>query len=166
MANSSFINKAKNLIVKEFINDPNIIAAIDSSTIDPEEPEEYVGTHIYDFMQNPSTLHDVETFINVLINVPEPYSYFKASSKILCTPQVDIWIISHVRHMKVTNVPKVTANRNDYLSILIDEKLNGRTDFGIGKLAMLINEEGTLQTDYVYRRIVFEGMDVNDSFCK
>lgn len=67
--------------------------------------------------------------------------------------------------MKVDNIPKITANRNDYLSQLIDEKLNGNTNFGLGKLTMISNVEGAVQQDYLYRTITFQGTDVNDSFC-
>ena len=68
--------------------------------------------------------------------------------------------------MNVDNVPKVTENRNDYLSRLIDERLNGRDDFGIGKLKLISNIEGSSQKDYLYRALVFQGLDLNDSLCE
>ena len=67
--------------------------------------------------------------------------------------------------MNVDNVPKVTENRNDYLARLIDEKLNGRTDIGIGKLTLVSNVEGSFQKDYLYRTLVFKGTDLNNSMC-
>ena len=67
--------------------------------------------------------------------------------------------------MVVDNIPKITDNRNDYLSKLIDNKLNGRSDFGIGELKLLSNIEGSYQKDYVYRKMVFECSDLNDSLC-
>ena len=67
--------------------------------------------------------------------------------------------------MNVDNVPKVTENRNDYLARLIDEKLNGRDDFGIGKLTLVSNVEGSYQKDWLYRTLVFKGTDVNNSLC-
>ena len=78
---------------------------------------------------------------------------------------MEIWIISHVNHMKVDNIPKVTDNRNDYLSKLIDRKLNGKPDYGIGKLRLIVNIEGSYQQDYVYRKMIFEGLDLNNSLC-
>ena len=65
--------------------------------------------------------------------------------------------------MVVDNIPKITENRNDYLSELIDAKLNGRSDFGIGELQLASNVEGSYQQDYVYRKMVFTTKDVNDS---
>ena len=55
--------------------------------------------------------------------------------------------------------------QNDYISKLIDILLNGRSDFGIGKLALTSNIEGSYQADYVYRKLVFQGLDFNDSLC-
>lgn len=161
MANSSIITKSKNKIIKEFIKDPNIIQAIDSSTLNLKQTEKYIGTHIFDYHQNPYTLTDVDTFITVQVHIPEA----RFRDKVYVNPTIEIWVISHERHMKVNNIPKVTANRNDYLSELIDEKLNGRNDFGIGDLALLSNVEGSYQQDYVYRKLVFEGTDINDSLC-
>ena len=68
--------------------------------------------------------------------------------------------------MKVENVPKITMNRNDYLSTLIDKKLNGKSGFGISDLKLKSNTGGAVQMDYLYRRIVFEGTDFNDSLCR
>ena len=68
--------------------------------------------------------------------------------------------------MKVDNIPKVTQNRNDYISELIDNMLNGRTDFGIGEMVCIVNIEGSFQQDYAYRKMVFEATDFNNSVCK
>ena len=67
--------------------------------------------------------------------------------------------------MSVDNIPKVTDNRNDYLSKLIDQKLNGQSGFGIGKLKLTSNIEGSYQQNYVYRKMIFECLDLNDSKC-
>ena len=67
--------------------------------------------------------------------------------------------------MIVDNVPKVTENRNDYLSKLIDKKLNGKSGIGIGELKLTSNIEGSFQKDYVYRKLVFECVELNNSLC-
>lgn len=161
MANSSIIGKAKNKIIKEFIKDPEIVAALGCST--GEMGEKLVNTHIFNYHQNPNTINDVKTFITVQVNIPQPYRF---DSKIHVQPTIEIWICSHEQHMNVDNVPKVTENRNDYLSRLIDERLNGRDDFGIGKLRLISNIEGSSQKDYLYRALVFQGLDLNDSLCE
>ena len=163
MANSSIIRKAKNKIIKEFIKDPEIVAAIDSSkTI---KPEGLINTHIFDYNQNPHTLNEVGTFITIQVHIP--YSYYEdyKASDIIIKPNIEIWIISHEKHMRVDNIPKITQNRNDYLSELIDNKINGKSGFGIGQTKLLSNIEGAFQQDYLFRKMIVECRDLNWSLC-
>ena len=160
MANSSIIGKAKNKIIKEFIKDKDIVDAIDSSTV--TSAEKLIGTHIFDFHQNPNTINTVETFITIQVHIPQSFNNINLT---YVKPTIEIWIFSHEKHMVVDNVPKVTLNRNDYLSELIDNKLNGMTGLGLGNLKLTSNIEGSYQIDYVYRKMIFESTDVNNSFC-
>lgn len=161
MANSSIVGTAKNKIIKEFIKDKEIVAALGCSI--NESGEKLVNTHIFNYNQNPNTINDVKTFITVQVHIPQAYRF---QSEIYVNPTIEIWICSHEKHMTVDNVPKITENRNDYLSRLVDEKLNGRDDFGIGKLKLISNVEGSFQKDYLYRNLIFEATDVNNSLCK
>ena len=167
MANSSIIRRTKNKIIKEFIKDTEIINAINSSEIKPNEPEKLINKHIFDYNQNPHTLNIVGTFITIQVHIPQSYyNDYNNNSIIHVKPTIEIWIISHEKHMEVNNVPKVTQNRNDYLSELIDNKINGRNGFGIGKINLLSNVEGSFQADYLYRKMVFQCLDLNASMCK
>lgn len=167
MANSSIIRKTKNIIIKEFIKDKDIIAAIDSDDIRADEPEKLIGTHIFNYNQNPHTLNKVGTFITIQVHIPQNfYSDYHGNSVIHVKPTIEIWVISHEKHMLVNNIPKVTQNRNDYLSELIDNKINGRSEFGIGKTKLISNIEGASQTDYLYRKLTFQCLDLNWSMCE
>ena len=163
MANSSIIENAKNKIIKEFIKDIDIVQAIDGS--DNISAEELIGTHIFDYHQNPNTINTVQTFITLQVHIPESF-YRNDTNGVFVSPTIEIWIISHERHMVVKNVPKVKSNRNDYLSRLIDNKLNGKSGFGIGKLKLRSNIEGSYQQNYVYRKMTFECTDLNNSLCE
>lgn len=165
MANSSIIRKAKNRIVKEFIKDPDIVAAINSSEIKSTEPEKLINTHIFNYNQNPHTLNKVGTFITIQVHIPQSYYTDYNASVTRVKPTIEIWIISHEKHMTVDNVPKVTQNRNDYLSELIDNKFNGKSGFGIGEAVLTSNIEGAFQMDYLYRKMVFQCTDLNWSLC-
>lgn len=165
MSNSSIICKAKNKIIKEFVKDKDILLAIDSKQVDINTPEKFVYTHLFDYHQNPHTLNDVITFITIQVHIPSDSFIYGSYDRIFIKPQVEIWIVSHEKHMKIDNIPKVKENRNDYISELIDRKLNGRSDFGIGELKLAGNTEGAFTHDYVYRRMVFEGTDVNNTMC-
>lgn len=163
MANSSIIRNAKNKIIKELIQSNEIILAIDSKNVGYKQTEKLIGKHIFDYGQNPLTLQEQGTFITVQVHIPEPY--YRAKSANFLNPRIEIWIVSHERHMKVDNIPKITSNRNDYISELIDTLLNGRDDFGVGTLKLLVNTEGAFQQKYLYRTMIFEGIDVNNSLC-
>lgn len=166
MANSSIIRKAKNKIVKEFIKDKDIIAAINSSEVKPNEPEKLIGKHIFNYNQNPHTLNIVGTFITIQVHIPHDYYTDYKASATRVRPTIEIWIISHEKHMVVDNVPKVTQNRNDYLSELIDNKINGKSGFGIGDTVLLSNTEGAFQQDYLFRKMIFQCLDLNWSLCE
>lgn len=166
MANSSIISKAKNKIIKEFIKDPDIVAAINSKEVKPNESEKLLYKHIFDYNQNPHTLKDIGTFITIQVHIPQSYYNDYRTSNILVKPTIEIWIISHERHMKVDNVPKITQNRNDYLSELIDNKINGKSGFGIGDTKLLSNIEGAFQQDYLFRKMIIECKDLNWSLCE
>lgn len=167
MANSSIIRKAKNRIIKEFIKDQDIIDAINSKEVKPNESEKLINKHIFDYNQNPHTLNIVGTFITIQVHIPQSYYNFNYhSSPTHVYPTIEIWIVSHEDHMVVNNVPKITSNRNDYLSELIDKKFNGKTGFGYGETTLLSNVEGSFQQDYLYRKMVFQCIDFNTSMCE
>lgn len=166
MANSSIIRKAKNKIIKEFIKDPDIVAAINSNKIKPNEPEKLIYEHIFDYNQNPHTLNNVGTFITIQVHIPQSYYNDYRASDVFVKPTIEIWIVSHERHMKVNNIPKITQNRNDYLSELIDNKINGKSGFGIGQTRLLSNVEGAFQQDYLFRKMIIECLDLNWSLCE
>lgn len=162
MANSSFIGQIKKKIIKEFIKDNDIVQAINATEI--KSPEKLVGTHIFNYHQNPYTIQTVGTFITIQIHIPQNF-YSSNQGKTFVKPTVEIWIISHEQHMIVDNIPKITENRNDYLSELIDRKLNGKSNCGINDLTLISNIEGCYQQDYLYRKMVFEGTDINNTLC-
>ena len=161
MANSSSIVNLKNKVIKDLITDERIVTAIDSSEY--KIAEDLVNTHIFDYHQNPFTLDKSITFLTIQVHIPEAFHY--ESNAIFLKPTVEIWIVSHYEHMRVNNIPKVKCNRNDYLYILIDENLNGKS-YGYGGLTLAINEEGTFQSDYSYRRMTFVTTDLNNSRCE
>lgn len=160
MANSTIIGKIKRQFIKEIIKDNDIIAAIDSP--DVVNSEQLIGTHIFDYNQDPNTLNKVITFITIQVHIPENrYD----NEKFFVSPIIEVWIISHEKHMIVNNIPKIKENRNDYLSVLIDKKINGKFNYGIGKLVLVSNIEGSFQQDYLFRKMTFRATDLNDSVC-
>lgn len=162
MANSAIVGKIKNKIIKELIKDPDIIKAIGSTEVSESTPEKYLNKHIFNYHQNPYTLNIVGTFITIQVHLPSSAD----KNGTFMTAKIEIHIISHEKNMIVNNVPKITQNRNDYLGQLIDTKFNGRSGFGIGKLNLAINIEGAFRDEYLFRRLVFECTDLNNSLCE
>ena len=79
--------------------------------------------------------------------------------------------------MRVDNIPKISDNRNDYISKLLDEKFNGRRTLGgntndkfnlhlYGEFNLIANVEGAFTKNYLYRQMIFETRDFNTSMCE
>ena len=172
MANSRIISELKSKVTKEIINDEEIVKAIDPPEISNDDWEEIYMVNSYDTTsrgftpviyrerQNPNLIKKTMTFITIEVNIPENYN----TPEEFKYPQLTIMIVSHNKHNVITNIPGVVDNRNDYLSILLDEKFNGVTA-GIGSLKLISNTEGIYDDTFVYRRLVFKGIDLNDSIC-
>lgn len=173
MANSSIITKMKDKVISEIINDETLFYAINSPEYkDPNYADDLIGTHIFNYNQNPNTLNKAITFLTIEVDIPKTYD----SNNTWVLPRLEIWIISHESCMKVDNIPKITANRNDYISQLLDLKFNGRESIGIspnpkenlnlyGKLNLVSNIGKAYSADYLYRQMIFETKDLNDSLC-
>ena len=55
--------KAKRLIKEKLYSDPDIIEALHNPELDPEEPDQYVGVNIFDYIRIPGTVDKVKNFI-------------------------------------------------------------------------------------------------------
>lgn len=173
MANSTLITDLKQAVIKEIINDESFFYAINSPDItDIDCADELVYTHIFPYHQNPETIEKVITFLTIQVHIPKPYD----RNKTWVVPKLEIWVFSHHSHMKVNNIPKITDNRNDYISKLLDKKFNGRDTLGgskndkynlhlYGKLDLVANVEGAFSKDFLYRQLIFEMKDINNSLC-
>ena len=162
MANSTSISEFKERIVDAIAHDPTLFYAIDAK--DCENGGDLINTYIFKYNKNPETITKTITFITVMVHT-KPVST-RSRDYTFIIPTLEIWIYSHDGHMKMD--PKITKdNRNDYISMLLDDKFNGSDKYGgIGKLSLTYNQEGTFNKDFLYRRMLFETMDVNDSFCE
>ena len=158
MANSTSISEFKERVVNAIMHDDTLFYAFDAK--DCENGGDLLNTHIFKYNKNPNTITETITFMTIMVHT-------KASDRqgIYVTPTLEIWIYSHNDHMKMDS--KITKdNRNDYISMLLDEKFNGSTEYGgIGKLSLVSNTEGTYNDKFLYRRLIFETVDVSDSFC-
>lgn len=173
LANSELISDLKSAIAKELVKDESIFYAIDSPNIkDFKQANKLMYTHIYPYHRIPQTITETNTYITFQVHIREMSSWTKRWIPTI----LEIWIYSHDQHMKVENVPKVSDDRNDYISKLLDKKFNGRSAFGNNKdpkndvhlyesLNLTLNEEGATQQGFLYRHMMFRTKDLNNSSC-
>lgn len=159
MANSTSVSDLKEKVVKAIAKDDTFFYAFDAK--DCENGGDLINTHIFKYNKNPETITETITFMTVMV-----HTKIKDRNKSFVIPTLEFWIYSHNDHMKMDY--KITKdNRNDYISMLLDEKFNGSTEYGgIGKLQLVSNTEGTFSSKFLYRRLIFETVDINDSMCE
>ena len=159
MGNSTSISEFKERIVKAICNDEDIFYALD--TKDCENGGDLINTHVFKYNKNPQTITETISFITVMVHTQR-----KDRNGTFVVPTLEIWIYSHYQHMVMDK--RITKdNRNDYISMLLDEKFNGSTEYGgIGKLQLVSNVEGNFSEKFLYRRMLFDTVDLNDSLCE
>lgn len=174
MANSSMVSDIKDKVIRELIDDETFFYAVNSPTItDKKYAKKLVNKHIFRYNQNPETLKDAITFLTVQVHIQKINRW--NTKDIWIRPVLEIWIYSHESCMKIDNIPDISADRNDYISQLIDDKFNGRTSLGLeddknkikllGELDLVENSEGAYSPSYLYRKMIFVTKDINDSLC-
>ena len=158
MANSTIITDLKEKIVMAIAKDNDLFYAIDAPSC--ENGGDLIDTHIFRYNKNPNTITKVMTFMTVMVHTKS-----NPKNDGFVIPTLEIWIYSHNNHMRMDS--KITKDcRNDHISKLLDDKFNGSTQYGgIGKLRLVSNTEGTFNESFLYRRLIFETIDVNDSLC-
>ncbi len=142
-------------------HDDTIFYAFDAKEC--ENGGDLENTHIFTFNKVPDTVINVATYMTIMVHTQRKNNW--DTNAYFINPSLEFWIYCHYGHMKMDR--KITKdNRCDYISMLIDEMFNGSTEYGgIGTLKLTLNTEGTYNKDYLYRRLLFETIDVNDSFC-
>lgn len=164
MPNSSIIDDMKTRVQDAILADPLLVKAIDAKDVTEDNVADLIGTHIFTFAQNPNLVQSSETFLTIQVHIPQ----YNSPDYRWVHPVLEIWIISHNRHMRVDNIPRIRANRNDFISQLLDEKFNGSTDFGYGQMFLQLNTEGVHgdNSDFLYRRMAFVTKDLSRATCR
>lgn len=161
MSNSTSISDFKRNVMDAITHDDTIFYAFDAKEC--ENGGDLENTHIFTFNKVPETITNVSTYMTIMVHTQRKNNWDR--NVYFINPSLEFWIYCHHNHMKMDR--KITKdNRCDYISMLIDEMFNGSTEYGgIGKLKLTLNTEGAYNKDYLYRRLLFETIDVNDSFC-
>ena len=158
MAKSRVIRSWKNKIVSELSQDEEIIDALG---LNPDESEDdLVWVRLYPHYFIPQTESEVKTYILVEIDIPERRSrYGSSDSDIWVHPTIIFYVLVHQEDMHMNMVGE-SGTRMDYLAELIEDKYDGRQDFGVGTLKLKSDTAGSVNTTYRFRQLVFEAVDV------
>lgn len=172
MSNSNIISSLKNKIVLDLIQDQEIVNIIDNP--DKNNPdwdpiflndskittEKGFTPSIFKYYKNTKFIKKECTFITVIVQIPNQYT----TNTVFQNVTLEITIVSHDVHMRIDS-DVIQANRNDYLSTLIDNKFNGM-NMGVCSLELISNIEGIYDENYNFRKLTFKTVDINNSLCK
>lgn len=157
MAKSRCIRQFKNKIMSELSQDSEIVNALGLNS--DEDPDDLVWVRLFPHMFVPSTEQIVKTYILVEIDIPERRTrYGSSDSNIWVHPTIVFYVLTHQEDMRL-NIAGESGTRMDYLAELIEDKYEGRRDFGVGTLQLKSDTAGSVNTTYRFRQLVFEGVD-------
>ncbi len=156
MANSTCISEFKNHVIDMIIHNDTLFHAFDAKEC--ETSSDLKNTHIFTYNKIPDTATEPATYMTITVNIKE-----RDKNRTFITPTLEIWIYSHYKHMNMDK--EITDNnRNDYISMILDEMFNGSDTLGgIGNLNLILNEEGTFDKEFLHRHLIFQTTDINDS---
>jgi len=159
MPKSKCIREWKNKIVSELSQDDEIINALGLN--DDESPDDLVWKRIFPHYFVEKTVSEVKTYLLVEIDIPERRTrYGSSDSNIWVHPTIVFYVLTHQEDMHMNMVGE-SGTRMDYLAELIEEKYEGRQDFGVGTLQLKSDTAGSVNTTYRFRQLVFEAVDVS-----
>lgn len=159
MGKSKCIREFKDKIMSELSQDDNVINALG---LNPDESEDdLIWVRLMPHLYIPTTETDVKTYVCVEIDIPERRSrYGDNNSQIWVHPTIIFYVLVHQEDMRL-NIAGESGTRMDYLAELIEDKYQGRQDFGVGTLELKSDVASSINNTYRFRQLVFEAVDVN-----
>jgi len=121
---------------------------------DEEIVDEILDKHIFPFLYIPDTQTEEKTYVCVDVVVPQTLNFSIKNLKII------IYVFCHKYLMKYKKAGQI-GTRTDILSNIIDEKLNGSREFGIGRLALQSVELFMSEKTYYGRILTYSASDFN-----
>lgn len=141
------IIKAKRLIREKLYSDPDIIEVLNNPNLNPDEPDTYVDTNIFDYIRLPGTITEVKNYICFDVK-QDRLSYTNEHMK------SQLYIFHVFCHADDIKTP-YGMSRHDLLAYLIRDIFNYSNCFGT-QLIEKSNEPGIVENYYSSRLIVFK----------
>lgn len=153
------LSSIKNYIINLFVNDPDIVAAIDNPDI--QDAEDLIYNNIWDNWRIPETETEKKTYLCVQCNVNNSL----AKSALIKLINVEIIIITHQDLMRV-KPPSVVrgSNRIDFIGQRVEDLISRDVKLGLGETELLSNSEGQVDATHPCRKLVFTTTGINSNF--
>lgn len=159
MANGTSISEIKRRVMDAVTHDDTLFYAFDAKEC--ENGGDLENTHIFNYNKIPDTVTEVSNYMTFMVKTK-----VRDRNKTFVTPTLDIFVYVHYKNMKMDY--KITKdNRCDYISGLLENMFNGSTQYGgVGALKCIFNDEGAYNQQFMYRHLIFETIDLNNSMCE
>lgn len=148
------IIRKKRIIEQYLYSDPDIIEVLDNKSLDPSVPEDYVYENIFPFIRVPGTQDTSKNFITFSI------------SDVGRMPNNEVMKSQYVQFVVFVHQDLVKTNygmeRHDCLGYLIRDIFNLSNCLG-PQMQLASNKEGTTDTNYITRTLLFELIDDNST---
>lgn len=141
------ISMSKRIIENVLCNDPDIIEVLDSQSLDPTLPEEYLYTHIFPFIRVPGTRDTSMNYICYSIDDTSDLEY----NKVMKIQSIQFVVFVHKDLIKT----KYGVARHDLLGYIIRDLFNHSHLCG-HELKLIYDREGVTDVDYCTRTLRFQ----------
>jgi hypothetical protein len=149
------VNKYKTELLKDIINAPKIIEAIDSQQPDAviNEPDSLIYKNIFPYIRIPDTQSKADTYILLSVDIDR----INRNNKTYAMYRTVFWVLSHKESMEMEGQ---NATRIDYIGEEIKTLFDGQQKFGFSEFELWSNREILLNEKYHYRELVFTCNDL------
>lgn len=148
------IARKKRVIEQILYSDPDIVEVINNSKIDPSCPEDLIYENIWPFIRVPDSQDEAKNFICFTVD-----DVGRApGNSVMKTQHVQFVIFVH-KDLCKTNYG---VARHDLLGYIIRDIFNLSNKLG-PQMEIVLDREGTTDTNYVTRTLMFELIDDNST---
>lgn len=161
MPNLSELSEYKQKLLTLFMNDSRIVSVLRDEKAEFFPAVDLRYKQIYPWKHVVETTEEARTFITFNITVPDCPTIAVTDFNLI------IWVFTHDSLMPFDKAAAersgvdMRGTRDDVLCQLIDEALNGRTDYGFGKLSLKKSDFFDAGKNYAGRYMIYHVKDYN-----
>ena len=148
------IIRKKRIIAKTLYSDEDIIEVLDNMDLDPSSPESYMYENIFPYIRIPGTQDTSKNFITFSVSDMG----IAPNNEVMKSQYVQFVVFVHKDLVKT----KFGMERHDCLGYFIRDIFNLSNILG-PQMNLISNKEGTTDTDFSTRTLVFELVDDNST---